>query len=89
VVSIGLSLVTFFADALDQSATINGCRRTPEKTLNVLDLVGGWPGGLLAQQLLRHKCSKARFLAVFWFTVAANITVLIAWHSGLLTRAMR
>ena len=86
-VYIGLSIVaSFLAYALDKSAAINGRRRTPEKTLHLLGLAGGWPGALLAQQLLRHKCSKGSFVAVFWITVAANVTVFIAWHSGLLTR---
>jgi uncharacterized membrane protein YsdA (DUF1294 family)/cold shock CspA family protein len=82
---IWLSLVTFLAYALDKFAAINGRRRTPEKSLHLLGVTGGWPGALLAQQLLRHKCSKASFVAVFWITVAANVTVFIALHSGLLT----
>lgn len=85
-VYIGLSLVTFLAYALDKSAAINGRWRTPEKTLHLLGLAGGWPGALLAQQLLRHKCSKTSFVAVFWITVVANVTAFFAWHSGLLTR---
>ena len=66
VVYIGLSLLTFLAYAVDKSAAINGRWRTPEKTLHLLSVAGGWPGALLAQQLLRHKCSKPSFVAVFW-----------------------
>ena len=72
VMYIGLSLLTFFAYAVDKSAAINGRKRTPEKTLHLLSVAGGWLGALLAQQLLRHKCSKPSFVAVFWITVAAN-----------------
>lgn len=86
-VYFGLSLVTFLTYAIDKSAAIKGRRRTPEKMLHLLGLAGGWPGALLAQQLLRHKCSKASFVAVFWITVAANVTMFIALHSGLLTGA--
>ena len=81
---IGLSLLAFLAYAVDKSASINGRWRTPERTLHLLSLVGGWPGALLGQQLLRHKCSKPSFVAVFWFTVAVNVAGFIAWHSGLL-----
>ncbi len=81
-VYIGLSLLAFFAYAVDKSAAINGRWRTPERTLHLLSLAGGWPGALLAQQLLRHKCSKPRFVAVFWFTVSANVAGFLAWHSG-------
>ena len=53
-VYIGLSLLTFLAYAVDKSAAINGRWRTPEKTLHLLSVSGGWPGALLAQQLLRR-----------------------------------
>jgi uncharacterized membrane protein YsdA (DUF1294 family)/cold shock CspA family protein len=84
VVYIGLSLLAFLVYADDKSAAINGRWRTPEKTLHLLGLAGGWPGALLAQQLLRHKCSKPSFVAVFWFTVATNVAGFFAWHSVLL-----
>jgi uncharacterized membrane protein YsdA (DUF1294 family) len=37
--------------------------------LHLLDLLGGWPGGFLAQRRLRHKCSKGSFQFVFWLIV--------------------
>lgn len=83
-VYFGLSLLTFIAYAVDKSAAINGSWRTPERTLHLLGVVGGWPGALLAQQLLRHKCSKSNFVAIFWVTVAINVAGFVAWHSGLI-----
>lgn len=77
------SLLTFFAYAFDKSAAIAQRRRTPENTLHMLALVGGWPGALLAQQWLRHKSSKSSFIAVFWVTVLLNVGGFIAWHLGL------
>lgn len=67
------SVVTFFAYAFDKSAAQRGGWRTSEKTLHLLALVGGWPGALLAQQLLRHKSSKAEFRVVFWGSVILNV----------------
>ena len=46
--------------------------------LAVAALAGGWPGGLLAQQVLRHKSSKPAFRVAFWITVALNIAA-FAW----------
>lgn len=43
--------------------------RTPENVLHALELAGGWPGALLAQQLFRHKTRKVSFQVVFWFIV--------------------
>lgn len=68
-----MSTLTFMAYASDKSAAKRGARRTPENTLHLLALTGGWPGALLAQQVLRHKSSKAEFRAVFWCTVVLNI----------------
>lgn len=37
--------------------------------LHALELLGGWPGALLAQQLLRHKTKKTSYQVVFWLTI--------------------
>lgn len=72
-----LSLVTFMAYALDKSAARQGQWRTAEKTLHWLALLGGWPGALVAQQVLRHKSAKAEFRAIFWATVALNVAAFV------------
>lgn len=69
----GLSLLTFLAYALDKSAAQKGAWRTSEQTLHGLALLGGWPGALIAQQILRHKSSKQEFRVVFWGTVVLNV----------------
>lgn len=69
---LGGSLITYLAYAMDKSAARQGAWRTKENTLHLLGLIGGWPGALLAQKLLRHKSRKASFQAVFWATVAIN-----------------
>ena len=81
---LGLSLAAFMAYAFDKSAAIAKRWRTPEQTLHLLSLAGGWPGALLAQQLLRHKTSKPDFVGVFWITVALNVAVFVGWHAGLI-----
>jgi uncharacterized membrane protein YsdA (DUF1294 family) len=58
---------------MDKSAARSGERRTPESTLHLLALAGGWPGALLAQQFLRHKSTKAEFRRTFWVTVVLNV----------------
>jgi uncharacterized membrane protein YsdA (DUF1294 family)/cold shock CspA family protein len=63
---------------LDKAAAGKGRQRTPESTLHFVDLLGGWPGALIAQQQSRHKTVKASFQVVFWCTVLANVAV-VAW----------
>ena len=50
--------------------------------LHLLDVAGGWPGGLVAQQLMRHKTAKPAFVAMFWTTVMLNMGGFVAWHAG-------
>ncbi len=70
-----VSLFTFAVYAKDKSAAKKGTWRTPESTLHLLSLSGGWPGALVAQQKLRHKSSKQSFRFVFWLTLLLNCGV--------------
>ncbi|MGJ7606622.1 DUF1294 domain-containing protein [Variovorax sp. LT1R20] len=75
----GLSLLAFFAYALDKNAAQAGRWRTKESTLHLLALAGGWPGAWAAQRLLRHKSSKQSFLLVYRATVVLHCAALLAW----------
>jgi uncharacterized membrane protein YsdA (DUF1294 family)/cold shock CspA family protein len=72
-VYLGVSLAMFAVYAWDKSAAQRGEWRTPEQSLHLLAIFGGWPGALIAQQTPRHKSSKREFRAVFWATVWLNI----------------
>lgn len=50
VVHAAMSLVAVLACRHDKVAAERSRWRTPGNTLHMLDLLGGWPGGLLAQQ---------------------------------------
>ena len=60
----------------DKSAARSSGQRTPENTLHLVDLLGGWPGALIAQQRLRHKTVKQPFQAIFWATVVLNVAAM-------------
>ncbi len=66
------STIAFFMYWRDKSAALKRRWRTRERSLLLCGLIGGWPGALLAQQLFRHKSSKAEFQIRFWGTVAVN-----------------
>lgn len=75
---LGGSTLTFILYAYDKSKAKRGAWRTPESTLHLFALAGGWPGAAIAQQTLRHKSQKKEFRFVFWLTVIANFCAL-AW----------
>ena len=75
-----VSLITYAMYAHDKKQAVQGKWRVPEKSLHLLELLGGWPGALIAQQRLRHKSSKGSYQALFWcivmFTQAAAANVI-------------
>jgi len=74
---IAASVAAGVAYAIDKSAAQSGAWRTRERTLHVLALLGGWPGALVAQRVLRHKSTKRSFQFAFWVTVALNCGALV------------
>ena len=77
--SLGLSLLTFCIYWADKRAAQAGRWRTPENTLQLLALAGGWPGAWLAQQVLRHKSSKLSFRVTYWLMVLSHCLLVGAW----------
>lgn len=73
-----VSGITFIIYANDKSAAINNRWRTPESTLHLFGMIGGWPGALIAQRMFRHKSKKREFQAIFWITIIINCAIL-AW----------
>lgn len=78
-----MSLITFVIYALDKRAARHGGRRTPEVTLHLLELLGGWPGALIAQRVLRHKNAKLSYQVVFCLIVALHVVgwTVFLWNS--------
>ncbi len=73
------SMITFLAYAQDKRAARRGRWRTPEATLHLLELLGGFPGAILAQRLLHHKRGKVSYLIVFWLIVAVHVAGWGTW----------
>lgn len=80
-----MSVASYLMYALDKEVAGKArWRRTPEDTLHLLDLLGGWPGGLIAQHVARHKTAKASFQRAFWITVVLSLVgYALLWQSGI------
>jgi uncharacterized membrane protein YsdA (DUF1294 family) len=61
--------------AWDKRQAVRGGRRVPESTLHTLELLGGWPGSLLARRLMRHKTVKGRYRATFALCATTHVVV--------------
>jgi uncharacterized membrane protein YsdA (DUF1294 family)/cold shock CspA family protein len=82
---LALSILTFGLYYLDKQAAQTGRWRVRESTLVLVGLIGGWPGAVVAQQVLRHKTIKLSFRTRFWFSVILNVGVFasLAWYFSL------
>jgi uncharacterized membrane protein YsdA (DUF1294 family)/cold shock CspA family protein len=79
----GASILCFFAYGADKRAAEKGTWRTPEASLLLLGLVGGWPGAIVGMHVFRHKTRKASFRGMFWATVVVNVVALVFLTSPL------
>ncbi|HAI36376.1 MAG TPA: DUF1294 domain-containing protein [Alcanivorax sp.] len=71
-----MSAISFSLYGLDKRSSTRGGWRTSEARLHLIELLGGWPGALLAQRVFRHKTRKMSFLVVFYLATAVNLAVL-------------
>ena len=72
-----LGLVTYLMYAKDKAAAQRNEWRTPESTLHLLSVFGGWVGAMVAQNYLRHKSQKVDFRMTYYLTVLINLAGLL------------
>ncbi len=80
---LALGVVSIIVYWFDKRAAQADRWRVSERSLHIIDLIGGIAGGLVAQQLLRHKTSKRSFAIVTAMIALLHIAVL----AGLLVLA--
>jgi len=80
-IAVAYNIVVFGVYGLDKHAARNGEWRVKESTLLTLACLGGGPGALAAQRLLRHKTRKPPFavaLPLIFILQMALLVVAIA-----------
>ena len=71
------SVLAFGLYWYDKQQARTGQWRTPENVLHGVELLGGWPGALVAQQVFRHKTRKVSYQVFFWLIVALHQVIWI------------
>lgn len=86
-----LSTLTILFYGLDKKRALLSRWRIPENYLHLLELLGGWPGALLAQKDFRHKLTKSSYQQIFWTIVAIHgvVWILLFAYDFSLTQLMR
>lgn len=74
-----MSLISLLLYWQDKQQARAQAWRTPEKVLHASELLGGWPGALLAQQLFRHKTRKVSYQLVCWAIVLLHQAFWADW----------
>jgi uncharacterized membrane protein YsdA (DUF1294 family) len=77
-----MSVLTVAFYAFDKSAARGRRWRVRESTLHVLELLGGWPGGILSREFLRHKSRKRSFRLISWLIVLLHLALVGWWTWG-------
>jgi uncharacterized membrane protein YsdA (DUF1294 family) len=76
------SMLSFAFYGYDKYRATNAGWRVRENLLHILDAMGGWPGGFVAQYAFNHKIRKASFQLIFWATVLAHQGAWLWWLLG-------
>lgn len=68
-----MSVITYFAYAIDKKKSIQNKQRISEKSLFMLSILFGALGGILAMHFKRHKTKHFMFHFVNWLSLILHI----------------
>ncbi len=74
-----MSVISYIFNLADKRAAQKNRRRISEAMLHTLELLGGWPGALIAQSHLRHKTRKISYRLVTWSIIAIHLGFWYWW----------
>ncbi|MGF6231548.1 uncharacterized membrane protein YsdA (DUF1294 family) [Inquilinus ginsengisoli] len=73
---LAASVAAFALFAWDKWCAAAGRRRIPERTLLTLAAIGGTPGAIAGQRLLRHKTQKEPFRSRLLWIAGAQLLLI-------------
>ena len=78
-VLLGMGLVTLITYWVDKRRSMRGRYRISEGYLHLMELAGGWIGGIFGRRLIRHKSRKLSFRFVSWIIVLIHLILVGLW----------
>ena len=77
------SMIAFVAIGIDKRRARLGRWRISHRTLHLLELLGGWPGSLIARRLWRHKTIDRRYRLIAGIIIVLHLVAWasLAWHA--------
>lgn len=76
---VAMSGITIVLYGYDKWRAKRAKGRVAESTLHLAELLGGWPGALLAMRIFHHKNHKKSFLVVLFLIVLLHLVAWGAW----------
>lgn len=73
------SVVAFLGFGFDKGRASRSGHRVPESVLVLLGALGGWPGGVLAMKIFRHKTIKRTFQFKYACALVPFVAEVWAW----------
>lgn len=73
------SILVMFLYGTDKAHAATKQWRIPEVYLHALEIMGGWPGALIAQSDFRHKTRKSRYQTVFKCIILLHLLVWVLY----------
>jgi uncharacterized membrane protein YsdA (DUF1294 family) len=68
----------------DKYQARRGGRRIRERTLHLLELLGGWPGAMVGQAVFRHKRRKRKYVLVLMAIIILHVGIWIGLAFGVI-----
>lgn len=78
VIYLVMSKIAYDLYEVDKYRARTGGRRIPEKDLHNIEMSGGWPGALIAQDQFKHKNNKPQFQEI-WNIVFCHFVLWVIW----------